>query len=67
MPARGSVSVPTNRGTGTRLSTCKQLIEAKDCTGDEFTALSITDAGTSTGGGDVKDWGAPLQPATQLT
>ena len=70
VPARGNANVLTGKGTGTRFSTCRNTVEAKDCTGAEFTALSITDAGSSgpsTSGGDSKDWGAPLQSATQLT
>ena len=70
VPARGNANVLTRTGTGTRFSTCQISVEAKDCTKAEFTALSITDAGSSgppTSGGDSKDWGAPLQSATQLT
>ena len=70
VPPRGNANVLTKSGTGTRFSTCRSSVEAKDCIGAEFTAISITDAGTDqipTSGGDSKDWGAPLQPATQLT
>lgn len=70
VPPRGNANVLTKSGTGTRFSTCRSPVEAKDCIGAEFSAISITDAGTSnipTAGGDSKDWGAPLQPATQLT